>query len=441
VIAAATATAALLAVAVAPRVAHGQSGGPAFGESTWVAPGIDSLNGDPTAPGPRVADHDHEPTVETILRTPFRVAFFPLKLVARGSEKLVGWIGPKIIAPRRIPPTRKTGTIIRPSLSYSKTAGLGGGFGLVHRFTPDTRFTISGTWWSTNDQRKARALQSFKRPDGRFGLDLEGRYDFRPTARFYGLGNDSKEEDRSIYLDEMGRLEARLHLGPPTHRLRLIATYLEESGRRGYNASPGVEDVLDSTVVDALIGHARVFGVGIGTDLGMVDDVRDPTRGLHGHAEVRQFKSIGGGGLEYRQWLLDARGYLPVFSPRRVIALRAVHQNVDPIHGSAPLPITLYPDPAADLRFAAYAPHRFRDRHLLLGQVEYRWAIWRKLWALGLAELGEVASDAKSIRIADVHESYGFGLRYSLSQETTGRLEIAKGAEGVIIYLNFKGDW
>ena len=33
-------------------------------------------------------------------------------------------------------------------------------------------------------------------------LQLEGRYWFRPTQRFYGLGNETSRFDRSIYLDE-----------------------------------------------------------------------------------------------------------------------------------------------------------------------------------------------------------------------------------------------
>src|SRR5262245_42051430 len=60
---------------------------PRFGDSTWVAPNV-VIQGSVTDPGPRVAKRDSERPWETMLRTPFRVAFFPVRLVARGVEAL-----------------------------------------------------------------------------------------------------------------------------------------------------------------------------------------------------------------------------------------------------------------------------------------------------------------------------------------------------------------
>ncbi|MEO6461746.1 MAG: hypothetical protein ABIP29_01590, partial [Candidatus Eisenbacteria bacterium] len=73
--------------------------GPAFGESAWVAPlPPGALDGEPTDPGPRVADKDVEPVGESILRTPFRVAFLPLRLLGRGLEAVAGVVGQSVVA-------------------------------------------------------------------------------------------------------------------------------------------------------------------------------------------------------------------------------------------------------------------------------------------------------------------------------------------------------
>src|SRR5215510_11955126 len=85
---------------LAAASAHASKGGqaePRFGDSTWVAPNV-VIQGSVTDPGPRVAKRDGERPWETMLRTPFRVAFFPVRLVARGVEAL----GP--IAERVAPP-------------------------------------------------------------------------------------------------------------------------------------------------------------------------------------------------------------------------------------------------------------------------------------------------------------------------------------------------
>ncbi len=413
-----------------------------FGQANWVAPNAKAFDGDPTAPGARVAERDHEPTGEKILRAPFRLVFLPVRVVARGSEALVSFLGPWVVSPPSTIPNRKSGTTIGPAFQFSSWAGLQAGVGVTHRFDPyGTRLRVQGTW-STEDHRGLRVRQDFVRDDGKLALLLEGRYRYRPTMRFYGLGNETNRINRSISLDESGRAEAMLRIGRSyKNNVSLIASYLETSARVGYNDSPGVKDVFPPDEVDMLFGRSRVAGLGIGAEMENVDDMRDPSLGLHGIAEVRHYRSTDGGGLDYRDWHVEARAYVPVFAKRRVLAFRAVHENVDPMDDSAPIPISLMPDTESDLRFVGYRSHRFRDRHLLLGSAEYRWLVWRRMWALGIAQVGEVASDSKSIRIADIHESYGFGLRYAFDEETTGRLTVANGTEGVYVYLALKGNF
>src|SRR5262245_8825015 len=77
---------ALIAYLVACTCVARESGAdPRFGDSAWVAPGVPT-HGDSTVAGPRVAPRDHERRWETALRAPFRVAFLPLRLLARGLE-------------------------------------------------------------------------------------------------------------------------------------------------------------------------------------------------------------------------------------------------------------------------------------------------------------------------------------------------------------------
>ena len=76
--------------------AHAQDT-PAFGDSGWVAPlPPGALDGAPTDPGPRVAESEDEPVGEALLRLPFRILFFPLRLIARGLEEAAGAIGPTV---------------------------------------------------------------------------------------------------------------------------------------------------------------------------------------------------------------------------------------------------------------------------------------------------------------------------------------------------------
>jgi len=90
---------------------------------------------------------------------------------------------------------------------------------------------------------------------------------------------------------------------------------------------------------------------------------------------------------------------------------------------------------------AGFTPNRFADRHLVIGHAEYRWILTGRLWALALAEIGEVASSASRLRIADVHESYGGGLRFAFREGAVARLQIAQGSEGLRAAVTLNGDF
>jgi hypothetical protein len=113
-----------------------------------------------------------------------------------------------------------------------------------------------------------------------------------------------------------------------------------------------------------------------------------------------------------------------------VIALRAVHDWVQPSAGSAEVPFYRLPESAGSTRLAAYNGRQFRDHHIALGRVEYRWIIVDRVWMLGLAEVGEVAARTSDFRWSDVHESYGGGLRFAFNEERVARVEVAHGAQG-----------
>jgi len=75
------------ALSAQPTNAWAEPGESRFGDSTWVAPNL-YPEGDPSENGPRVNEADKEKGWETALRTPFRVVFFPLRLLGDGFEKV-----------------------------------------------------------------------------------------------------------------------------------------------------------------------------------------------------------------------------------------------------------------------------------------------------------------------------------------------------------------
>ena len=418
------------------RVAYAQS---RFGDSTWVAPYPAEIDSAPEGMGARVAEPDHEPAVETAIRFPFRVLFYPVRLVARGAEQVVGFAGP------RYDPSRHYRVL--PAFAFSSAAGAAIGLTVSPpkiAFSRHDYVVKLKTTWSRYDSRRFRLEQYIGQQDRPLNLGIDYTYNYRPNYRFYGLGNDTKKAERATYLEEESQIELRLRYGVKTYRrLYLFGGYSDISVRRGYNGDARkVVDTFSPDEVPFANQGSEIYYYGVGADYSLVDDDINPSLGVHVRGHIRDNRGARGLDLTYLSWRAEVRGYIPVFANRRVIAMRVVHVGADEREGQ-PIPFYRMPIPSSSLetRFSAYSSRRFRDKHLLLAHAEYRWVIWEDLWALGFGQVGQVAPEATQLRVSDMHESYGGGLRYGLSEDATARAEVAWGAEGTVFYVDVSTDF
>ena len=411
--------------------ASGARADPRFGDSTWVAPAapFDSAG---TADGPRVAPPDHERGWETALRLPFRIVFFPLRLVGSGLEAAVGYVGPRYFEPKPERPPKR-GPKLSPYITPTAANDIGLGVALTWAGLPtvDSRLRMAAAW-STNDRRRAQFSEAIgvRRP---VGFRLVADYDFKPNRRYYGIGNDTPETDVSYFLLAATSVEAALLLGTsPLRQLRIVSGYSSMSPSTGYNAQPLLEEVFTPASVPYAHQTTQEFWYGVAGNLAALDDARDPSLGVHGRIDLRRAEGLQSGDPDYYQWQVEGRAYLPVFAKRRVIVVRGVYAGVDP-RGDATTALPFYRLPRSEgtTQFAGYASERFRDQQLLLVRFEYRWMILHRLSALALYELGEVAPRTGAFTLTGAHRSYGGGLRYGLGDQAVVRFELAGSVEGL----------
>lgn len=412
-----------------------------FGDTTWVAPDASAFDGAPTAEGPRVAEPDVERGWEKALRGPFRVVFYPVRLLARGSQAMVTF-GSQFMnyEPRLIP---WLGVRASPVFGISGTSGPSAGVAIRGRSGLGARATLIGSW-STKDTRKIQFRAGITEPQVPAGVEVYGAYDYRPNRRFYGLGNETTPEGKTIYLRRENIGEGSVFVGKnPYRRIRGVVSISDVNVGPGYRDAPRAQDVYDPGQVPFLTEGSRVFSYGAGGDLALLDDLEQPSLGVHVRGETRRFDSIDRHDLHYVSWYAESRAYVPVFASRRVIALRYVYEGVDPRSGSDPIPFYRLPTSGDEARFAAFRSNRFLDRQLMLGHAEYRWIILPQynIWAHVMGQLGSVAPEREAFTLRNAHRSIGGGLRARLGAATTARLEIAAGDEGTRIYLDLKGDF
>jgi outer membrane protein assembly factor BamA len=389
-----------------------------------------AFDADPTSDGPRVAAPDHEPGWETALRLPFRIVFFPLRLLATGLGAAADYVGPRYLEPKPNTPPKR-GWSLRPNVTLGGFDDVGLGPAIVYTGFPtaDAKLRLTGSW-STIDRRRARfsGLVGDGRP---VGFRLSADYDYKPNRRYYGIGNETPETDVSHYLLESTDAEAALLLGrSPLRQLRIVAGFSNMSPRRGYGGQPLLEDVFSPTSAPFEHQATQELSFGVTGDLAALDRVRDPSLGAHGLFDLRRAGGVRSGDPDYYQWRAEGRAYVPVFAKRRVIALRGVYTGIDPTGGTTVLPFYRLAQSRGFQRFAGFSSERFRDRQLMLARIEYRWEILDRLSAVALYELGAVAPDRQSFKLRDTHRSYGGGLRVGIGDASALRVEVGKSVEG-----------
>ena len=414
--------------------------GPRFGDSTWVAPAamFDSAY---TSDGPRVASPDQERAWETALRTPFRIVFFPLRLLGSGLEAAARYVGPRYLSGETKPPP-EPGPKVAPFVGLGAVNDIRFGAALTWVAFPifNSNLRLAGSW-STFDGRTASFSQTIgeRRPVGfRLGVD----YDYKPNRRYYGIGNNTVATNLSYFLLSSTRAEASLLFGAtPLQQLRLGGGYLRMSPGSGYHGEPLLEDTFTPASVPYQDQTTQALWYGVAGALAALDNARDPSLGIQGLLDVRKATGLEATDPDYYQWRLEGRAYAPLLAKRRVIAVRAVYAGVEPAAGTTTLPFYTLPDSRGLSRFAGYATDRFRDRQLMIARVEYRWPLLSRVNVLALYEVGEVAPTAGAFTLRDAHQSYGGGMRVGLSDESALRFELATSVEGLHAFVGLGSDF
>jgi outer membrane translocation and assembly module TamA len=257
-----------------------------------------------------------------------------------------------------------------------------------------------------------------------FKLYASGRYRYRPEERYYGSGPDSRREDqRRFLLRDMlfeittgyqftSKIDWTVKAGYLQHSLGLKDLADLEDELTGARNPPNYFR-LRSTVLfdyrdDPGIPHSG-FSLTLGWEL--YENVTQPDR------------------HNFHRYGLDARGYIPLGSHQRVLALRSIFLDSIPESGNE-VPFFLQPSLGGGESLRGYDSYRFRGEKLMMYQAEYRWEA-SKRWEFALfGDTGTVSDGAGRLSFGKMRSDLGIGVRFKSSRSTIFRVDQAWGSEG-----------
>lgn len=282
-----------------------------------------------------------------------------------------------------------------------------------------------------------------------------GRYRHMPREDFFGFGSESELNDQSNYL--LNEAVAGLLVGFRANRLGFTGI------RSSYVVSdpgPGKDDQFPSTLnwaapldIPSLMQTGRHLALGGWVEL----DARDPKpgrrafkylthtepdvmgmplatdRGAYLLADVVHYMAVNDAPFDFTRITLQSQQYVPFRNGRNVFAFReylALSHTDD-----STVPLYMLPALGGAYTLRGFELYRFRDRHALLLNAEYRWQVWLFADLALFADAGQVFSDFDEISLDELHTSYGAGVRLRTYSAGLARVDLARSIEGTQLHI------
>lgn len=234
---------------------------------------------------------------------------------------------------------------------------------------------------------------------------------------FYGIGNHLPSTNREPYASRYGlirfsyqkQIVRNLYIGP-RYEFRTDYIYKKEAG-----------GMLDSGAVPGS-SPFQASGLGLLVNYDSRDNIFQPTEGSLHQAIFMGFLPLLGSQYTFNQYQLDFRRYFEV-NNGKILALQAWYSFTS---GSPPFQYHAMMGGSDVMR--GYFEGRYRDRHAMVYQGEYRIPVHRKLGIVLFGSAGQVGNKISSYAFDRFRYGGGLGFRYRLTEEGVNiRLDFAYG--------------
>lgn len=286
-----------------------------------------------------------------------------------------------------------------------------------------------------------------------------GQFRHMPQERFFGIGSDSRLAQESTY-----RLN-EADIG--------VLAGLQASSRFGFGVQGGYVTAdpgpgKNSDVPTTQEAFERLPALGITTEHvaggGWIQfDGRDPApvrrffqdisplepgiirmpletrRGFFALVEFTNNISFDDRRFGFQRLNVQSQQYIPFRHGHHVFAFRefASFTRTD----GTQVPFHMLPALGGAYTLRGYKLFRFRDRHAVLLNAEYRWNIWRLADLVLFVDAGQVFPEAAKIAFDNLKSSYGGGLRLLARERGFLRFEVGRSEEGTEVILLLTGQF
>jgi len=198
---------------------------------------------------------------------------------------------------------------------------------------------------------------------------------------------------------------------------------------------PSIEDVYDSVTAPSLGVDPEYTVVGMFANFDWLQSPGYNTRGGLYSVQWKQYTERNNLLFDFNRLDVEARQFIPILRANQVIALRALasYTNVKDLND---VPFFLLPTLGGGSELRGFRDFRFADRYRMLLTAEYRWTPSKFMDMALFYEAGKVAAQSSDLDFNDLHDCWGFGIRFHTPAATPLRIDIARSVEGTRIIIS-----
>jgi len=324
---------------------------------------------------------------------------------------------------------------------YFQSAYAGGGF------TLGAGYATYVSAYNTVDFRGSYTFSGYKRIEAEFlaprlfdrrgTLSVIGGWREATEVGFYGFGTgNTSQDDRANYSFQQPYVSATLDVRPARNWLFLSAgvEYSQWDQNPGEGADPSVEEIYTPETLpglDAKITYLHTQGTAAidwRTSAGY-----SRTGGYYG-ATFHDF-SDSDDIYSFRQVDYDVIQHIPLFRDAWVLSLHGRVETTYTDDGQT-IPFFMLPALGGGSSLRGFTSWRFRDRHSLLLQAEWRVLVNSFMDTAIFYDAGKVTANRSDLDLEDLKSDYGIGFRLHGPAATPLRIELAKSNEGLVIVFS-----
>jgi len=413
-----------------------------------------ALANDPPASKPETVDArvfaPSEEPLKGLLLAPFRAPEHAVRTVLVPASHLVRWAGEVHLEDRIIDflsdDTKRIW--LYPSADYSTNDGffLGAKFMFNNMLYERKNLAASADLYTNLDHKFGLSYGQSAFGDASLSYKLKATYGKNSNAKFYGFGINSGAADKSVYSDDKAALILKLRwCFAAAPFWSVSATVGPDHSRTGSgnpdDTRPSIDEIFDPDGLHGF-GEDNVWlRYGLALTYNSFLPSGNPSRGGKVSVAVDRFEDFFGGHT-YVRLKGQASRVFALGSPRRVLAFNALFKSVEDWGGEVPFNRLSALGESTPLR--GFSDGRFRDRRVLLSNVEYRFLVWQAvraepLYGLGMLffDVGRTFDQFEELTDGAVKYSVGTGFLIASAKSFSLRGQVGYGGEGVESTFSF----